>query len=164
MRVLQSIVLVTSTITTGLIAGLFFAYACSAMPALAKFSDRDFVATMQSINRAILNPFFLLPFVGSLPLIAAGVLLAWRGYGRPALPWLIAALVLYGLAFVITSAVNVPLNNELEAAGDVSGIADVAAVRERFEARWVTWNIVRTVVHSAAFGTLVWALVVYRPR
>ena len=57
--------------------------------------------------------------------------------------------------------VNVPLNNQLNAAGAPDRIADLAAVRERFEATWVRWNVVRTVASTAAFGCLTWALVLH---
>jgi uncharacterized membrane protein len=161
MIVLQTATLLTATITTALIAGLFFAYSCSVMPGLARSSDRTLVETMQNINRAILNPWFLLPFVGSIPLIALAAVLAWFGQGRPALAWVIAALVVYVVAFLMTMVVNVPLNNELDAAGDPDRIADLAAVRERFEKRWVTWNLLRTLAHTVAFGLLAWSLVGY---
>jgi uncharacterized membrane protein len=161
MSAVQTATLLTATITTALIAGLFFAYSCSVMPGLARSSDRTLVETMQNINRAIINPWFLLPFVGSIALIALAAVLAWGGQGRPALPWIIAALVVYVVAFLMTMAVNVPLNNELDAAGDPDRIADLAAVRERFENRWVTWNLLRTLAHTVAFGLLAWALVMY---
>jgi uncharacterized membrane protein len=160
-RTLQTVTLLTATISTGLIAGVLFAYACSVMPGLARSSDHTLVETMQNINRAILNPWFLLPFVGSIPLIALAAVLAWRGDGGSVLPWIIAALVVYVAAFAITRGVNVPLNNELDAAGAPDRIADLAAVRERFEDRWVVWNVLRTLAHTAAFGLLTWALVLY---
>jgi uncharacterized membrane protein len=70
--------------------------------------------------------------------------------------------VLYLVAFAITIAVNVPLNDGIKAAGDPDGIADLAAVRTRFnEARWRSWNLVRVVTSTAAFGLLAWALVLY---
>ncbi|HEU5155803.1 MAG TPA: anthrone oxygenase family protein [Streptosporangiaceae bacterium] len=161
MRSLQSVTLPAATITAGLIAGLMFAYACSVMPGLGRSADRTLVETMQNINRAIINPWFMLPFVGSIPLIALAVALAWRGHGRPALPWLVAALVLYLVAFFITMRFNVPLNNALDRAGHPDHIGDIAAVRRHFEGTWVAWNIARTLVHLAAFGCLAWALVVY---
>lgn len=161
MSALQSVTLLTATITTGAIAGLFFAYTCSVMPGLARSSDRTLVETMQNINRAILNPWFLLPFVGSIALVALAALLSWSGDGQPALPWIIAALVVYVVAFLITMRANVPLNIELDVAGDPDRIADLAAVRERFEDRWVRWNVIRTIAHTVAFGLLAWALVVY---
>lgn len=61
---------------------------------------------------------------------------------------------------VITFRVNVPLNDALAAAGHPDRIGDLTAVRERFEERWVRWNVVRAVTSTAAFGLLVRALVV----
>ncbi|MFD9539206.1 DUF1772 domain-containing protein [Streptomyces sp. NPDC060022] len=161
MKTLQTGTLLASVLASGLMAGLFAAFAYAVMPGLRSTSDHTLVATMQGINKSILNPVFMLPFMGSIPLIALAVFLAWRGHGRPALPWLVAALVLYLVAFAVTVAVNVPLNDQLERAGDPSSIGNLAAVRERFEAAWVTWNIVRALLHSAAFACLAWALVLY---
>jgi hypothetical protein len=54
------------------------------------------------------------------------------------------------------------VNDGLVAAGDPDRIADLAAVRDAFhETRWVAWNIVRTIATTAAFGCLVWALVIH---
>jgi uncharacterized membrane protein len=47
--------------------------------------------------------------------------------------------------------VNVPLNDELAAAGPGSSIADPAAVRADYEGPWVTWNLVRTACSTLAF-------------
>ena len=81
---------------------------------------------------------------GALVFTGLAALLVLRGDGRSVLPWVVAALVLYALVVVLTLAVNVPLNDQLKAAGDPDRIADLAAVRERFnEARWVGWNLVR---------------------
>jgi uncharacterized membrane protein len=82
------------------------------------------------------------------------------GEGRLLLPWIVVALVLYVLVFVITIRVNVPRNNEIKAAGDVDRLTDLHGVRERFdEARWVRWNHVRAFASTLAFGMLVWALI-----
>jgi uncharacterized membrane protein len=90
------------------------------------------------------------------------VVLHLGGDGRKVLPWAVAALVLYLAVVVATLAVNVPLNDAVKAAGDPDRIADLAAVRERFnEARWVSWNLARTVASTAAFGCLAWALVLF---
>ncbi|MFD5124071.1 MULTISPECIES: DUF1772 domain-containing protein [unclassified Streptomyces] len=161
MKALQQTTLIVAALATGLMAGLFAAFAYSVMPGLARSSDRTLVEAMQNINKAILNPVFMLPFMAAVPLLVLAVVLAWRGHGRPALPWLIGALVLYLLAFMVTSGVNVPLNDQLARAGDLDHIKHLAAVRENFETRWVVWNVVRAVLHTAAFGCLLWALVVY---
>ncbi|MBE1491709.1 anthrone oxygenase family protein [Plantactinospora soyae] len=152
---LRSLVLTGATLSTGLMAGLFAAFSYSIMPGLGSTDDRTFVSAMQRINEAILNGWFFTCFFGALVLTAVAVLLHLR---RPATPWLVAALVLYAAVLVITIAVNVPLNDKLAAAGNVEHIADLAAVRQRFEATWVGWNLVRAVVSTAAFGCLTWAL------
>ncbi len=153
--------LVAATITTGLIAGLLYAYACSVMIGLSRTDDRTFVDVMQRINVAIVNGWFLISFFGALVFTAAAAVLHLHGDGRPVLPWIVAALVLYVAALVITIGVNIPLNNALAAAGDPDRIADLAAVRERFEATWVRWNIARAVASTAGLGCLTWALVLY---
>jgi uncharacterized membrane protein len=57
-------------------------------------------------------------------------------------------------------AITVPLNDGIKAAGDPDRLADLAAVRQRFnEARWTSWNLVRVVTSTTAFGLLAWALV-----
>ncbi len=152
-------VLLGATLTMGLSAGLFFAYSCSVMPGLAKADDRTFVETMQRINVAILNGWFMVVFLGAIVLTLLAVVLQFRGGDRGLLPWLIAAAVLYLVVLVVTGAVNVPLNDQLAAAGSLDGIPDLAAVRETFETTWVRWNTVRTVSATAGFGCLVAALV-----
>ncbi|WP_436844250.1 DUF1772 domain-containing protein [Streptomyces subrutilus] len=161
MKYLHTGVLLAATLSTGLMAGLFAAFSYSVMPGLARSSDHTLVEAMQGINKAIINPAFMLPFMGSIPLLGLAVFLAWRADGRPALPWLIAALVLYLVAFVVTSAVNVPLNDQLANAGDPDHVRRLAEVRADFEDRWVLWNNVRALLHTAAFASLTWALVVH---
>ena len=47
--------------------------------------------------------------------------------GEDVLPWIVAAFVLYAVTFVITVAINVPLNDEIKMAGDPDRIPDLAA-------------------------------------
>ena len=75
---------------------------------------------------------------------------------RALLVWLVAALVLNLAGFAVTVAANVPLNNRL-ASVDLG--SDLAVARAQFETAWVRWNLVRTVLHTAAFAVLAWALV-----
>jgi uncharacterized membrane protein len=155
--------LVAATLTTGLTAGLFYSFSVAVMPGLAQNDDRSFVGGMQGINRAIQNGWFFLSFMGALLFSAAALFFHLRGGATKAVPWIIAGLVLYFVVLVITFALNIPLNNELEAAGNghPDGIADLAEVRRHFESTWVALNHVRTIVNTAAFGSLMWALVQY---
>ena len=148
--------LVAATITNGLMAGLFAAYSYAVMPGLGRAGDTTFVEAMQQTNAAILNGWFGVCFGGSVVFAAVAVLLH---LGRPGLPWIVAGLVLYLAMLVITFGLNIPLNNQLDAAGPVDRIADLAAVRVRFEATWVRWNLVRALTSTASFACLAWALV-----
>ncbi|MPZ79328.1 MAG: DUF1772 domain-containing protein [Actinophytocola sp.] len=141
-----------ATIAAGLIAGLFYAYACSVMPGLARGDDKTFVEGMRGINVAIVNGWFMLSFLGAPLLAAAAGLLHLRS--GPTLWWIVAAFGCLVAMLVITGVVNIPLNNALEAGRD-----SYAELRERFEASWVRWNVLRAVVSSAGFGCLVGALV-----
>ena len=144
-----------ATITTGLLAGLFYSYCCSVMRALAGTDDRTFIEVMQRINVAIVNPWFLISFLGSVGFTAAAVVAHLKG-DRVLLVWLVAALLLNLAGFAVTVAASVPLNNRL-ASVDLG--SDLAVARAQFETVWVRWNLVRTVLHIAAFAVLAWALV-----
>jgi uncharacterized membrane protein len=156
---LQAATLLAATVTVGLMAGVFAAFAFAVMPGLRRVDDRTFVAAMQQINVAIINPWFLTCFLGGLLFTALAGALHLVDEARPALAWIAAGLVLYAAVLAITGRVNVPLNNALAAAGAPERIADMSAVRRQFEDRWVRWNVVRAVTSTAAFGCLLWALV-----
>ena len=60
---LLAALLFAATVTTGLVAGLLFSYAGSVMPALARVDDRTFVESCGASTSAILNGWFLVPFL-----------------------------------------------------------------------------------------------------
>ena len=162
LRMAQAVLLMAATMTMGLVAGVFGLYAHTIMRGLGKTDDRTFVGAFQAIDRAIINPLFMLTFFGALLLSGAAAVVHLRDDVRSVLPWIVAAAVLYLVVVIITMAVNVPLNDEIKAAGDPDRIADLAAVRANFhETRWVAWNIVRTVATTAAFACLAWSLVLH---
>lgn len=159
MNSLRAISLLAATLTMGLVAGAFLLYQHTIMPGLHKADDKTFVTAFQNMDRAIINPWFMIfGFVGALVFtLIAGL----AQIGRSALPWIAVAFVLYLVAFVLTIAVNVPLNDALKAAGDPNTI-DVAAARAAFdEAKWTTFNLIRTLTSIPAFVLLCWALVLH---
>ncbi|XVQ10071.1 DUF1772 domain-containing protein [Spirillospora sp. CA-255316] len=153
--------LASATLAMGLIAGFFYAYACSVMIGLARVDDRTFISTMQWINATVRNQWFAPSFFGALALTALAVLAHLIHGRRPTLAWTAAALVLYAVAFGITMAVNVPLNDDLAAAGNPATLHDPAAVRAAFEDRWAAWNIARTIASTAALVCLLRALILH---
>jgi uncharacterized membrane protein len=130
-------VVTAGRILSGLLAGVYFAYAVSVMPALHAMDDKTFVEVMNKINVVIVNPLFLLAFLGA-PLVSAALLI-WNRE-----PLAIAVAVLGVVTLVISFAFNIPLNDALAAGG----------TREAFENPWVLWNIVRTVTATGCFVCL----------
>lgn len=157
---LNAVLLLAATLAMGLVDGAYVLYAHTIMPGLRPSSDHTFVAAFQSLDRAIINPWFMLTAFLGAPVLTAAALVANRTID--ALPWIAVALGLCLVAVVITFAVNVPLNDALKAAGDPDQIGDLGGVRARFdESRWAAWNLVRVAASTGAFGCLAWALVLY---
>jgi uncharacterized membrane protein len=162
LRTWQIVTLLPATLAVGLTAGLFGDWAHTIMRGLHKTDDRTFVGAFQALDRAITNPLFMLTFFGGLVLSGVAAVLYLRDDDHTVLPWVAVAFGLYLVAIVITMAVNVPLNEDLRAAGDPDRIANLAAVRDAFhETRWMAWHIVRTIATTAAFVCLAWALVLH---
>jgi uncharacterized membrane protein len=138
-----------ATLTTGLMAGIFFAFSISVMPALARTDDAVFVPAMQNINAAIENVLFAVVFGGALIFSAVA---AWQHRRTPVFRTVLAGLLLYVLTLGITMAVNVPLNEKLAADG----------LRASFENTWVWANIARTITCVAGFAALAWASLISR--
>jgi uncharacterized membrane protein len=151
----MEVLLLAATLATGLMAGLFFAYSISVLPALHGAEAAVLVDVMQRINKAILNGWFFLAFAGAALLgIAASIASAIGGARIELLVPVLAGAVLYLAQIVVTARINIPLNNALDAAGS----SDPAAARAAFEQRWVRWNHIRTWLCTASLGSYCWAL------
>jgi uncharacterized membrane protein len=151
---MQAVALLAATLTAGLMAGVYGIFALAIMPGLRATDDHTFVAAFQAIDRAIVNPLFMLWFFG--PVLFAGAAAALIGGDGSALPWIAAGLVLSLAVVVITFAVHLPLNDAIKAA-----TTGPAARAPFHEARWAAWNVVRALLSTGAFGCLAWALVEY---
>jgi uncharacterized membrane protein len=154
----DDLVLGGAVVTVGLLAGLFYSYACSVMPGLHGAADRTVVDAMQHINRSIENPAFFATFMGG-PALAIWAYVSERKRGTPETArWVLGGAVLAGVCLAVTFAFNIPLNDKLDKAGDPATIANIAKVRDDFETPWVIWNIVRTAAVVGALGCLARAL------
>ncbi len=147
-----------ATVTTGLSAGVWFAYACSVMPGLGRSDTRTYIEVMQNINEAIQNPVFFAVFFGAPALTGIAAFLQRRHGRRDMLRWTTASFVLSAITLVTTSAFSVPLNDKLADAGGPDRIADPSHVLDQFEGPWLAWNIVRLLASTAALACLVKAL------
>jgi uncharacterized membrane protein len=150
-------VLGAALVAMALVAGLIWTFSVAVMPNLAGADDRTFVGTMQRFNE---NPAFPLTFTVALVLTTLAAVLQRRSTGV-AVRWTVAALVLYAVVLAVTAGLHIPLNDELDRAGDPDGIVDLAGVRNQFEGPWVAGNIVRTLFSTAAVAALARALLLH---
>lgn len=68
-------VTLAARVLAGLLCGVYVAFAVGVMPALRQVDDRTFVEVMQRINVVIVNPAFVLVFLGARALaLGTGVL------------------------------------------------------------------------------------------
>jgi uncharacterized membrane protein len=144
------LVLGAALVAMALVAGLCYTFSVAVMPNLADADDRTFVATMQRFND---NPVFQVTFTAVLVLTPLAVVLQRRHAPGVAVRWTIAALVLYGIVLAVTAGIHIPLNNDIDQA-DPDRIAELADVRNQFEGSWVAWNVVRTLLCTAAVAAL----------
>jgi uncharacterized membrane protein len=72
--------------------------------------------------------------------------------------WVAAGAIFYAAAFLVTMLLNVPLNEQLAAAGQPDQISDLAAIRDAFEGPWVDWNLLRTLLTLGSLTALSIAL------
>ena len=68
-----------STVGAGVMAGIFFTFSAVIMRALDRLPAGQGIAAMQSINKVIVNPLFMLFFLGTplLSIVLAGAGIAW---------------------------------------------------------------------------------------
>ncbi|HEY7596194.1 MAG TPA: anthrone oxygenase family protein [Actinophytocola sp.] len=162
---LAGFVLAAAAATVGLMAGTFFAFAVSVMPALATVDDEKFVEVMNKINVSIENnQAFLLTFTGAFVFSGAAAIMHHRMGARAAARWIIAGLALYVVALAVTMGFNIPLNQQLAKAGLPGGTADLAAARADFEGPWDAYNVVRTIACTLALVCLGRAVSLRRAR
>ncbi|MBO9595031.1 MAG: DUF1772 domain-containing protein [Niabella sp.] len=139
-----------------LMAGLFFSFSVAVTPGLKQLDDKSYLQAMQKINKAILNPVFLLCFIGA-PLFLIGTTVVRFFEDHFLFMWmLVIALVYMGGVFMVTMLCNVPLNNYLEQ--QQPGMLDpeaAKAVRTRFERSWNRYNHIRTLFSILACGMLI---------
>jgi uncharacterized membrane protein len=157
-RSIRGLTLICAVLTTGLMAGVFYAYAVSVNLGLAEQPDASYVATMNEINERIQNPLFFLGFFGAVlfPVAALVAHLPRRRTGRFRL--IVLACVLYGGgSFLVTVLANVPLNEDLARVTSDAPASELARARAAYEEPWNFWNGVRGLFSAVAFVALIGA-------
>lgn len=162
---LRTATLAGATVTTGLIAGLFYAFSCAINLGLASQPDAGYVATMQAINRRIQNPLFFATFFGAACLLLLAFVLYLPRRRSARFPLLALACALYlGGGILLTVVGNVPLNERLDTVAADAAPATLTQARAAYEGPWNAWHTARTAASVLAFIALVAACLVPEER
>jgi uncharacterized membrane protein len=136
-------IIVMAITGAGVVTGLLFAFSNFVMRALAELPNDKGMFAMQRVNEKILNPVFLILFLGT-PILC--VLITFKSALQPgssgSLFLLIGALAYLIGPFGITMLFNVPLNNKL-AEVDQSVADEIWPV---YQKQWQRWNHARTCI------------------
>ena len=128
----MGIITLTAVATSGLMAGVFFAFSTAVMPGVADLPAELARGAMRRINVRIQNPLFLLVFLGNVVLCGIEVF-----QGR-----IVGGLLYIVGCFLLTMFVNVPMNNRLERTDD--------SYWPEYLRKWTLWNHVRGVACLAS--------------
>tara|TARA_R110000824_G_scaffold336_11_gene2446 strand:+ start:105365 stop:105856 length:492 start_codon:yes stop_codon:yes gene_type:complete len=140
-------IIVASILGAGLISGLLFAFSNFIMRALAELPSDKGMFAMQRINEKIINPIFMLFFLGTPVLCALIIISTLQNINATGSWYLLIGAIAYIIGpFGITMLFNVPLNNML-ASADVSSAKEIWP---RYQKRWQWWNHMRTYIGVAA--------------
>lgn len=151
---ISSTLLGTSILATGLMSGLLYGWAVSVIPGTQRIGALSYVDTMQNINKAIINPAFVIPFMAIPVMLGAAAIVQFRT-GDQRRAWLLvsaAATYIVGVLGV-TFGGNIPLNDALETfdLGESTNQA-IENRRRTYETPWNRWHYLRTAASVAAFA------------
>lgn len=157
---LETTIVLLTILLTGLTAGLCFTWTNAVTPGIGQLDDLSFLRSFQEMNRAIINPLFILVFFGPFIGHILMVYLKHQNSGTDFWIYVAAALLfILGVVFV-TIFRNVPLNEILDKMDlAVASPEDVKALRQKFEIPWRQWHLVRTISSILSFALLLLGLI-----
>lgn len=136
-------IIVAAIVGAGLVTGLLFAFSNFVMRALAELSNDNGMFAMQQINEKIINPIFMLFFLGTPVLCIILVASTVINLEAPGNMFLFIGSICYLVGpFGITMMFNVPLNNQL-AKVELSNADEIWI---DYQVRWQLWNHIRTYI------------------
>lgn len=152
----KTIVLLLTTLLTGLLAGIFFTWTNAVTPGIGHLDDINYLRAFQNMNRSIVNPLFLIVFLGPVLLSFVTVYLYKSNHHYILWLLLLAAIIYLIGVFLITIMGNIPLNNLLDKT-DLTNITleDAKSLRDQFEVKWNFLHLIRTITATLSFLSLI---------
>ena len=148
----QTIVLLLATLLTGLTAGLCFTWNNAVTPGIGQLVDMGYLRSFQEMNRAIINPIFILVFFGPFFLHIANIFL-FRTSSSTIIWMVVASAAMYIIGLVaVTLFGNVPLNELLDKTDLMqASTEELELLRAKFEVKWNRLHLIRTISTILSF-------------
>ena len=135
-------VLLSLSMATGLVAGVFLAFSDFVMPSLRAASPAAGTQALQLITRKVDRTIFMCLLIGLSSVVAVVAVVASLFLEGPVVTYLMLAGTLYIVGVFIASAIgNIPMNEKLEAMPE-GGIA-AQNYWPDYVRGWVRWNHLR---------------------
>lgn len=147
-----------AAVGSGVVAGIFFAFSNFVMPALGRVAPASGIAAMQAINVTVINPGFMLAFMGTAVLCLGLALGSWLWLGEWSGKLLLLGSLIYLIACIgVTMALNVPLNDAIAVVKPET--IEAGELWQRYLVDWTFWNSVRTAASALAMVLFMLALI-----
>lgn len=157
---IRIIVLMLGILFTGLTAGLCFTWSNAITPGISRLDDLGFLQSFQAMNRAIINPSFLIVFFGPVILLFINAFLHRNAHPMTFWSFTLAAFIFFLGIGLITVFKNVPLNELLDKSVlENLSIVELKELRTKFEQPWNRWHIQRTIASLTSFSLLLIGLI-----
>lgn len=157
---LKIAILFFAILFTGISAGLCFTWSNAVTPGIGRLDNLGFLQSFQQMNRAIINPTFLIVFFSPFLLNLISIYL-FKSTSITLMWLLILATIFYFFGVVlITIFGNVPLNEMLDKIDlSTANIEELRNLRKKFEDKWNYLHLIRTITSSISFLLLITFLI-----
>ena len=152
-----TVLLWIAALSSGLMAGVYFAFSVFIMKAFGKIKTAQSIAAMNSINETILRSLFMPVFFGSSIVSVLLIIVAFAQWGEAGsgLIFIAGATYFVGM-FMCTVVFNVPLNNLLARLNKDS--ANDQEAWSHYLNTWTKWNHLRTLSSLVTCMICIWLL------
>ena len=153
----ETIILATAILLTGLMAGIFFTWSNAVKPGIGKLSDIEYLRSLQSMNRVILNKAFIGIFLGAVIAVTVVPIAHFKLFPDNIFWLFIITLATYWIGvFGVTVLGNVPLNELLNEINLESiTLEEIKALRTSIEVKWNNLNLIRSISSGITFVLLI---------
>ncbi|AXG70539.1 hypothetical protein KORDIASMS9_02779 [Kordia sp. SMS9] len=154
-----SIILIAALLT-GLSAGLCFTWTNAVTSGIGRLDNVGYLQAFQQMNRAIINPTFIVVFFGPFLAQMLSIFLLKNTSSTIILVLVAATLCYFFGLVVITIFGNVPLNEILDKTDlATASVSDLQSLRDQYEVKWNRLHLIRTITSISSFALLLIALI-----